>query len=75
MLSNQDVSKGKPDPEMYISAINRLGLKPEECLIVEDNPNGVKAALGSGAHLLKVSSPQDVLYRNIYKRIKEIENA
>lgn len=74
-LSNQDVVKGKPDPEIYTKAINRLGLQPNECLIVEDNQNGIKAALASGAHLLKVENPDDVSYRNIVKRIKEIENA
>ena len=74
-LSNQDVVKGKPDPEIYNKAIERLGLLPSECLIVEDNQNGVKAALASGAHLLKVENPNDVTYQNIVKRIKEIENA
>jgi len=74
-LSNQDVEKGKPDPEIYSKAINRLGLQPNECLIVEDNQNGIKAALASGAHLLKVENPDDVTYQNIIKRIKEIENA
>jgi beta-phosphoglucomutase len=74
-LSNQDVSKGKPDPEMYIKAMNQLGLEPHECLIVEDNDHGVKAALASGAHLLRVNDPSDVHYFNIINRIKEIENA
>lgn len=74
-LSNQDVVKGKPDPEIYNKAIQKLGLNPHECLIVEDNQNGVKAALASGAHLLKVENPDDVTYQNIVKRIKEIENA
>jgi|SRR6185312_13554676 len=74
-LSNQDVEKGKPDPEMYIEAIKRLGYNPTECLIVEDNDNGVKAAIASGAHLLKVESPADVHYYNIKKRIEELEHA
>ena len=73
-LSNQDVAKSKPDPEIYCKAIERLGLKPEECLIVEDNQNGIKAALASGAHLLKVETVYDVNYANIRKRIDEIEN-
>lgn len=72
-LSNQDVTKSKPDPEIYVTAINRFGYKPEECLVVEDNPNGVKAALGSGANLLKVETVYDVTYQNIKNRIKEIE--
>lgn len=74
-LSNQDVVKGKPDPEIYNKAIERLGFLPCECLIVEDNQNGIKAALASGAHLLKVENPNDVTYQNIVKRINEIENA
>lgn len=73
-LSNQDVSKGKPDPEMYDKAIQRLGLIPGECLIVEDNPNGLKAAYGSGAHVLKIDRIEDVNYFNIKNRIKEIES-
>ena len=73
-LSNQDVNKGKPDPEMYDMAILRLGLRPEECLIVEDNPNGLKAAYASGAHVLKVDRIEDVNYFNIKNRIKEIES-
>jgi beta-phosphoglucomutase len=74
-LSNQDVINGKPDPEIYIKAIQKLGLSSEECLIVEDNENGINAALASGAHLLKVENPDDVTYLNILNRIKEIENA
>lgn len=72
-LSNQDVKNGKPDPEIYQIAISRLGLKAQECLIVEDNENGVKAALGSGAHLFKVCGVEDVNYQAIISRIREIE--
>jgi len=72
-LSNQDVTKSKPDPEIYNTAISRLNLNPEECLIVEDNQNGIKAAQASGAHLLKVNTVYDVNYQNIRHRIDEIE--
>jgi len=75
IISNQDVKHGKPDPEMYNKAISKLELKPNECLIVEDNENGIKAALASGANLLKVENPNDVHYYNIINRIKELENA
>ncbi len=74
-LSNQDVKEPKPDPEMYITAINRFGLKPEECLILEDNEKGIKAALASGAHLLKINTVDDVNYFNIKERIAEIERS
>lgn len=73
-ISNEDVTKGKPDPEMYIKSIERMGLLPEECLIVEDNENGIKAAISSGAHLLKVENVKEVNLFNITNRINEIEN-
>lgn len=74
-ISNQDVTHGKPDPEIYQKAIQRLGLQPEECLIVEDNENGIKAALASGAHLFKVETVDDVQFTAIMNRINEIEHA
>ncbi|MGX9519168.1 HAD family hydrolase [Vibrio mediterranei] len=72
-LSNQDVSNGKPDPEIYNLAIQKLGLRPDECVIVEDNENGIKAAKASGAHVLKVETIHDVNYDNITDFIKEVE--
>lgn len=73
-ISNEDVKKGKPDPEMYITAIKKLCLSPQECLIVEDNENGLKAAYASGAHVLKVEGVDDVSFINIKNKIKAIEN-
>lgn len=72
-LSNQDVSNGKPDPEIYNLAIQKLGLRPDECVIVEDNENGIKAAKASGAHVLKVEAIHDVNFDNITDFIKEVE--
>jgi beta-phosphoglucomutase len=73
IISNQDVCKGKPDPEMYVKAMENLDLQPEECLIVEDNENGIKAAKASGAHLLVVEDVMDTNYKNIINKINEIE--
>lgn len=73
MLSNQDVSRAKPDPEIYLTAMSKMKLIPEECLIVEDNENGIKAAMASGAHVLIVQNVDDVNYDNIKQRILEIE--
>lgn len=71
-VSNQDVKKGKPDPEMYLLAMKRLSANPKECLILEDNENGIKAAMDSGGHLLKIRDVQDVNYENIKRTIQEI---
>lgn len=48
IVSNEDVKKAKPDPEMYLSAMSKLNLNPENCIIVEDNPNGIEAGKRSG---------------------------
>ena len=69
IVSNQDVARAKPDPEMYDVAIRRLGIAPHECLIVEDNENGIRAARASGAHVLEVEGVQDVTYQAIAARI------
>lgn len=73
MVSNEDVTNSKPDPEMYLKAMAEFGLKPEECLILEDNEHGIRSALASGGHLLKIGVPDDVTYGNIKSRIAEIE--
>lgn len=72
-LSNQDVKKSKPDPEMYQVAISRLGIQPAQALVVEDNENGIKSALGAGAHVLSVGGVEDVTYSAIMGKIREIE--
>ena len=74
-LSNEDVKKAKPDPEMYLTAIGRLELTPAECIIVEDNEHGVQAARASGAHVLKVGTVQDVTYQNVIAKVKEVEHS
>ena len=72
-LSNQDVSKAKPDPEIYLTAIDRLKLQPSECLILEDNDHGIQAARSSGAHVMVVGSVNDVTYDRISNEIAAIE--
>jgi beta-phosphoglucomutase-like phosphatase (HAD superfamily) len=74
-LSNQDVTAPKPAPDMYLKAIERMGLRPDECLIVEDNPNGIKAARDSGAHVMCVHDVREVNHANITRTIAELEAA
>ncbi|RMO98191.1 HAD superfamily hydrolase [Pseudomonas syringae pv. philadelphi] len=71
-LSNEDVMHAKPAPDIYTKAIRQLGLLPEECLIVEDNENGIKAARASGAHVLVVAETCDVNLNNIMGRLDSI---
>lgn len=48
LVSGHMVEKGKPEPDIYLYAAEQLGLKPEECLVVEDSPTGIKAAYAAG---------------------------
>jgi beta-phosphoglucomutase len=73
IVSNEDVIHSKPDPAMYLHAMLRLGVKPHECLILEDNEHGIQAALASGGHLLRIGVPDDVTYQAIKLRISEID--
>ncbi len=75
MLSNEDVTKPKPDPEMYVTAMGRLGLEPDQCLIVEDNEHGIRAAKASGARVLVVGNPDDVTYERIVSAIASTGDA
>lgn len=73
LVSNEDVRKAKPDPEMYEFAIRRFELEPSQCLVVEDNENGIRAARAAGAHLLIVKQVAEVNLSNIRRCIAEIE--
>jgi sugar-phosphatase len=44
LVSGQDVRQGKPHPEGYLAAAQRLGVSPAHCVVVEDAPAGVLAA-------------------------------
>lgn len=48
IVTGRDVHKGKPDPEVFLIAAERLGAPPERCLVVEDAPAGVEAARRAG---------------------------
>ena len=58
LATRDDVTRVKPDPELYTLAVHRLGLKPHQCLAVEDSLNGATAAAAAGLHVVVV--PNDV---------------
>lgn len=49
-----DTTKSKPDPEVFLVAAKKLGLPPEECLVVEDSAAGIEAAAAGGMKSLGV---------------------
>jgi sugar-phosphatase len=52
LVTADDVAAGKPDPEGYLEAARRLGRPPAECLVIEDAPAGVQAALAAGMRVV-----------------------
>lgn len=73
ILSNLDVAKPKPEPDIYLEAAKRLGLQPEECVAVEDNINGIKSASSAGMRVVVVDTPQDVRVPIFQRIISEID--
>jgi HAD superfamily hydrolase (TIGR01509 family) len=57
IVSGEDVEKGKPDPATFLIASERLGKKPEECLVIEDATNGIVAAKRAGMKAIGVENP------------------
>ncbi len=56
IASVDDVERGKPDPEIYLLALDSLGLPPKACLAVEDSAAGVQAALAAGVSVIALAS-------------------
>jgi HAD superfamily hydrolase (TIGR01509 family) len=55
--TSDDVERTKPDPELYILALDSLGLKADEAIVFEDSPNGVTAARSAGIFVVVVPNP------------------
>lgn len=75
MISNEDVKRAKPHPDMYQKAMQCFDLQPHECMVVEDNEKGIAAAKASGAHIMVVKEVADVNIDNISRHIAHIEGA
>jgi len=57
IATRDDVEHGKPDPEIYFLVARELEVQPEDCLVIEDSPAGIKAALATGMYVVAVSTP------------------
>jgi HAD superfamily hydrolase (TIGR01509 family) len=55
--TSDDVERTKPDPALYLLALQSLGLEPDEAIVFEDSPNGVTAAKAAGIFAVAVPNP------------------
>ena len=62
VVAGEDVARGKPDPEPYLSAARALGARPQDCVAVEDSPTGLAAAIAAGVHAIGI--PHDAELTN-----------
>jgi HAD superfamily hydrolase (TIGR01509 family) len=67
VLAGDVVSKKKPDPEIYLLALERTGLAAEECIVVEDSRNGILAAKAAGLRAVATT--------NIYTENEDLSDA
>lgn len=54
VVAREDVTRGKPDPELFLTAARRLGVAPQRCLAVDDAPDGMASARAAGMQVLAV---------------------
>ena len=57
VLTREDVENPKPDPEIYLLAAQKLEVQPQDCLVLEDSPNGVRAGVAAGMNVIAVATP------------------
>jgi beta-phosphoglucomutase len=57
VVSSQEAGKSKPDPDVFLLAAMRLGINPEDCLVIEDSANGIKAARSAQMQCIAYQGP------------------
>jgi HAD superfamily hydrolase (TIGR01509 family) len=57
VVSGEDVDRGKPAPDIYLEAARQMGVDPDDCLAVEDAPNGIVSAHRAGMKVIAVRTP------------------
>ena len=78
VVAGEMVANGKPDPEPYLKAISMLGVKKEDCLVIENAPAGITSAKRAGltCYAVATSLPETYLKEadKVFKSIEEVSN-
>jgi len=75
ITSGQEVANGKPSPDIYLLAINRLGISAEECIAFEDSEPGAQAAITAGLKVVVVpdlKQPSDFVKENSFRVVESL---
>lgn len=73
VVTGEQVENGKPHPEPYLMAAERLGVDIADCIIFEDSRPGVASALASGARTIAVRASVPVPYQATLSRVRSLE--
>ena len=60
IVTSDDVVRPKPDPSTYAKAVEGLGISPQNCLAIEDSPNGISSAKKAGMKVLGIAAIHDI---------------
>ncbi len=77
LTSGQEVAKGKPNPDIYLLALKKLGLPAEECIAFEDSELGAQAAIAAGLRVVVVpdlKQPSEMVRKQSYSVVDSLED-
>lgn len=76
MVCGDDITNSKPDPEIFLKAADKLGVNPEECIVVEDSAAGIKGAHDGkmlGFHVEDLKAPDEEILNYAFKTFKNLD--
>ncbi|GAB5409357.1 MAG: HAD family hydrolase [Balneolaceae bacterium] len=78
IVSSYEIQSWKPEPEIFLYAANKMGFKPNECVVIEDSLDGINAALKGGFNIIGLAtdstfSEMELTEAKVFKSIVEIE--
>lgn len=77
IVSAKNVAHGKPEPDVYLYACEQIGERPQDCMAVEDSPNGIMAAYRAGLHTVMVpdlTQPDEELTKYLYACVNSLSD-
>ena len=77
IVSAKNVAHGKPEPDVYLYACEQIGERPQDCMAVEDSPNGIMAAYRAGLRTVMVpdlTQPDEELAKYLYACVNSLSD-
>ena len=77
VTSGQEVTHGKPSPDIYLFAVKKLGLNVEECIAFEDSETGARAAIAAGLKVVVVPDllqPSEYVIEHCYQLVENLQD-